>query len=336
MEIQCPDYVGTGKACLHLIKGKDKGLCTLSDRLVCEEWERRHQKVVTTDFAMSYSRGRSWSKCRKLYHFEYRLGLQVKPEYQSIPLRLGSLASKYLGYIHSESKAGVIPSESLREALQGVEEDRAIPFLALDVLMEEYQGMEVSKIAGETEKEGFWEEEGYPRVHGFLDLAEHGSTEDVPIWGWEFKYSGRVANWSKFVMTPQLSTYFLCFPAMPRVTVRVFRNPDLRKGSKESVEEFLARLRADIKRRPKYYVEDMVYWREEFDLVTWKHNLKAMHRDILKAEGEGEDSFYCNQTACFSPWQCDYYPICSTDGLIPENMYERRVRVHESKSDKSD
>ena len=328
MKIDCLEYEGEGKRCLHLMKEVDKGLCTLPGHFACPEWDKRHGKGVKVDytnFSMSYSRGRSWAKCRRLYHYEYRLGLQLKPEYQSIPLRLGSLASKYLGYIHSESKSGLKPmSESLQDALQGVEDVKRTPFMALEVLMSEYQYMDVCNIKGEAEKEGVWQEEGFPRVHGFLDLAEHGSTEDVPIWGWEFKYSGRMSNWSKFVLTPQLSTYFLCFPTMPRVTVRVFRNPDLRKGAKEGIEEFLARLRTDIKRRPKYYIEDMVYWREEFDLIGWKNQLKAIHRDILKAEEE--DSFYSNQTACFSPWQCDYYPICSTDGLIPENMYQNKPK----------
>jgi hypothetical protein len=259
---------------------------------------------------MSYSRGRSWAKCRKLYHYEYREGLQLKPEHQSVALRLGSLASKCLGYIHSkdQSKLKTI-AESVQDALQGVEEDKRVPFLSLRTFLELYAIMEVANIKGEVEKEGVWHEDGTPYVHGYMDLVEYGSSEDVPSWGWEFKYSGRFSSWSKFVLTPQLSTYFLCFPTMPRITVRVFRTPDLRKGSKEEVGEFIARLRTDIQRRPKYYIEDMVFWREEFDLTGWKGTLKAIARDIFKAEGEGEGSFYQNQTGCFSPWQCDYYPI---------------------------
>lgn len=225
MNIECPDYVGEGKRCLHLIAGP-KGLCTLPDHFECGEWTRRHEPV------MSYSRGRSWAKCRRLYHYEYREGLQLKPEYQSVPLKLGSLASKCLGYIHSASQSGLKPiAESVQDALQGVDPEKAVPFHALQTLMEVYSNTELSDIKGEAEKEGHWHEDGFPRVHGFLDLYQFGSTEEVPPWAWEFKYSGRVSNWSKFVLTPQLSTYFLCFPTMPRITVRVFRNPDLDRKS---------------------------------------------------------------------------------------------------------
>lgn len=330
MDIECPDYEGTGRACIHLIKAKDNGLCTLPGHFECPEWKKRYRPKVNSPFAMSYSRGRSWAKCSKLYHYEYRDRLQLKPEHQSVALRLGSLASKCLGYIHSKDQTGLKNiAENVQDALQWVEEDKTVPFLALETLMELYSGMDIANIKGEVEKEGVFTEDGYPPIHGFLDLAEHGSTEDDPIWGWEFKYSGRLSNWSKFILTPQLSTYFLCFPTMPRITVRVFRNPDLRKGAKEEVGEFLARLKTDIQRRPKYYIEDMVFWREEFDLEGWKQVFRAIHRDILKAEEEGEYSFYQNQTACFSPYQCNYYPICSTDGLIPEDMYERKPEKRE-------
>lgn len=183
-----------------------------------------------------------------------------------------------------------------------------------------YIEKEYHTMKGETQSEFTWKEVDHPMIHGFMDLKLY---EDHV--GYEFKYSGRPEIYSWFQIKDQLGVYFLGNQDLERITLRVLRSPDLRRKKEESLGDYSARIHQDFLNRPRHYVLDTSYWRNEFPLDEIKEKYRIIAREIVSLlDNPIKDRFYQNN----SPWSCtdcEYLGICQTD-VISETLYKRREK----------
>jgi len=304
--VTCEDIDPTENLCNHLIEG---GFCTLPDKFRCEEW------LKSNSVSLSFSAIRSFAQCHRRFYWAYIEGLERidKP----IRMLMGEIASKCLRDIH-EFKGDQL--STILAEYQG-DEEVTKELAALMGSFLAYREM-YSDIKGKAEYEFKWKEDELT-VHGFVDLANKFLDDGLPYHGWEFKYTNRPGNYSKFNLSSQLGTYFLGVPTLKVITVRLIQVPELRPAKDETMDEYSERVYQDVKRRPKHYINDTKYWREEFNYEEIKFRIKRIVKDIKNYAKLGMKSYYQNEMACFWPSQCDYYNICES-GVVSESLYKRR------------
>lgn len=131
-------------------------------------------------------------------------------------------------------------------------------------------------------------------------------------------------------MTPSMVGVF------ERITLRAIRAPQLRLGKEETLASYHERVSIDVKRRPKYYVIDTNYYRNEFDLDAVKIRAKRVAEDIRRYLEwcDSKESFFqtIGPSTCFMSSPCPYISICES-GVISPIIYSRReAKEHASSS----
>lgn len=92
------------------------------------------------------------------------------------------------------------------------------------------------------------------------------------------------------------------------VIYRVLRKPSIRKGQKESLEQFLNRLEADYKARPEFYFMEERLYRSQTDLDEFERQL---YESIQQAQRMREKGCIFKHTgSCSDYGTCAYMPLC--------------------------
>jgi hypothetical protein len=101
----------------------------------------------------------------------------------------------------------------------------------------------------------------------------------------------------------------------------------LRPGKDEPLSAYRERVEDDFKKRPKFYINDKSYYRNEFDLDSVKARAKKIAEDIRRyldhVDAINEFFQTIGPSTCFMPGPCWYEPICSS-GVISPILYTKR------------
>jgi hypothetical protein len=310
----CEGYEkGEGKPCIRYLKG---GFCTLPMIFRCTERLRNNEPVL------SYSSMKDFV-CPRRFYWSYISGLEVIEK--ALPLTMGTVMDKILRHVHSDQPYSIHqlidPSMTTKDDLPDLKPWQwAIWGLTLGYIEKGY-----GEVKGNPQVEFRWMEEGYPQVHGYVDLV---STYEDHI-AYEFKYTGRPDSYTKFTVSQQLATYFLGIPRLQRVTLRAIQVPQLKQGAKETGEQYRDRVKLDFVSRPAHYVNDTSYWKTEFDLDEIKQRARRISQSIhsfINEGGQSPSAFYqmIGPETCFAgQGRCNYLEICSS-GVVSETIYKKR------------
>lgn len=323
----CDDYSEiVGLPCSHYITG---GYCTLGNHFRCLEY------ILHNEPPLSYSAISEYTACHRKFYWNYLVGLESTEK--SWALKLGSHASKILGWLHNnkiESLEAVrlyqdYIEEQIKATTDPEDEERLyghVDIWKMKAIFDAYIKMDLIGMKGIPEYEFRWNEVEYPRVHGFVDLVELITYDQH--FGWEFKWTGNPDNYSKFLMEDQIMAYFIGDDKINRMTTRCFVTPDSRpkratkKQSGESMLDFYQRVYNDVLQTSftKYFI-DRTYWKTEYDLQAYKVKAKRVAMEIMRyVDDGGIDPFYQNKKNCLNPFRCDYLLVCENNIEKPWEM----------------
>jgi len=293
------------KPCKYYIK---TGLCSRPDMFRCIEYISRFEPI------MSYSSVNHFLRCPRQYYLSNIKGLQLNEQYQSDALKIG----KYV-----DGALTVTPDIEIPEKYKN--ELWVVKAQAILTVFNNLFPEVLSRYTGQGEF--YWQEDGYPQVHGFVDLA----TRNHFI---ELKCASRPEFYTNsYWIHDQMGTYFLSNPNYDYGVVWAIRVPQLKQSGNfrdESLEDYKDRCARDMLKRPAYYFPGyskktksfgVKFYRSEFDMDAIEKRYKWIAGQIRKCVQA--DYWYQNRTQCLYPFKCDYLNICETGG-ISEDLYTYR------------
>lgn len=306
------------KPCDSYIKD---GFCNSPQYFRCSEFLKHKEPTL------SFSAVNTFMRCPKMYYFSNILGLQVKAEYCSDALKIGSAVDGYITHI----RTNFILEQLWNAKVNAICKAFDILFNITDI-DRNYSG----------QREFHYQEDGYPQIHGFIDLHANDNTHFI-----ELKV-GRNPDFylNPFFMRSQLGTYFLSNPDYKYGIVWAIRVPQLKSIGQfkdETLEDYKDRCVRDMLVRPNHYFPGynksdntfgIHFYRTAFDikedenqyemsLEGLKKRYRAMAWRIQKcAEVEYWDN---DGTACLHPFECNYKRVCDT-GKISDSIYEYRMK----------
>jgi len=303
------------KPCIHSI-GKKNDFCDLPEMFRCTEFIRRNEPTL------SYSTIKN-SFCKRKLYLSYICGyeLLVKP----LPMKLGEVVGQFLDHFHDAEKKKPFPNISQFENEEG---ELPIQIAGIVGLMRGYTTKEFDSMKGKTQSYFRWMEEGYPVIHGFMDLMIYDEKM-----GFEFKYTKKPETYSsKFIMQDQIGSYFLGNSKIERITVRTIQVPELRLAKNETIEDYTQRVTNDFISRPLHYIHNTSFWRSEFNYDEIRERYKMIANEILRyIEMGGMKYFYQSNSpqTCFGERtgtavsNCEYLNICSS-GVVSDQIYRKK------------
>lgn len=302
--------------CVYYIKD---GFCKLEARYLCIEARKRKAPRI------SHSEVTTYTKCYRMHHLSYIQGVErIKP---NVRMLAGRIFGECLDSLFSSTPKGTWQGVVERyKGIYGTEEGEVPKEIwAIEGVVKAISEMPIAEEKGITQFEFRWKDLDYPEIHGFLDWVRLDA-DGVPRIGKEFKYSTN-ADWSKFIVTPQVSTYLLGVPTIERIDHVVFLVPGLKwitKGKNvETGDEYRDRVYNDVRNNPKEYVNRQSYWKNEFNLEDTKERYRVICAELYDRLEKGESAFYMtdNREVCF---RCDYLEVCSNGGIVSEQLYRKR------------
>ena len=148
-------------------------------------------------------------------------------------------------------------------------------------------------------------------IAGKIDDISHEMNGD---WIVEYKTASRIdaTYFDRLYVDTQITTYVDAAKRlgyMPLgVIYRVLRKPQLKKSAKESLEQYLTRLEADISARPEFYFMEKRLYRSTADLDAFERQL--YHEVRMASENARKGHIYKHSTACSMYGRCEYLPLC--------------------------
>ena len=152
-------------------------------------------------------------------------------------------------------------------------------------------------------------------------------TKDGETWLVEYKTASTITKQyvDRLCLDGQVTTYMHAMQKVlgrpiAGVIYRVIRKPSIKRGQKETAEQYCSRLEEDYQNRPEfYYVEQLLYSNPD-DIKAFEQELW----DITQRMLWDRKHMHClhNTARCTDYGCCDYMPICRHDQWQP--MYEYR------------
>ena len=318
----CPNRKQPGdksSPCVWYVKG---GFCSRDDIFRCIEYIE-HKEVV-----ISHSQVQSFLRCKYKWYIEQIMGYEPIPAMKSTALKMGSDAHQAILPLFSRSD--IKPQE---QELNPSDQWEYLEIVKIEAIKNAIEELGINIPQGMGEHGFIVQRDGCPRITGKLDVAE-------PSKGWfiELKYTTKPQGYlHPTMMKAQMGTYFLSDDRYERGYIKAIQVPQLRLGKGETPEKYGERLYEDILRRPAFYFPNYdketkmwgnVLFRRECNLpeivqrYVW---IVDELRDSLR-----KNSFYRNETACFNPYQCEFFSACESGGFS-ETMYRHRERRNEPK-----
>lgn len=290
---------------------------------------------------LTHSRLSCFRSCPRKHWMRYELGL--RPAEIGYALRVGSA-------FHAALEAAdrcLDPGEAIGQRLEDPY-DLALVAAMFDGHQRQYADQVMQPVAAEQKFEIplVNPETGRPtpiwRLAGVADRIVRLADGRLALM--EYKTTSRdfapgADYWLRLHMDQQLSIYVLAARQLgydvQTILYDVTRRPALRpykatpldkrqykkdgslyasqRAEDETPEEFAARVAADIAFRPDYYFARIEIARLEQDLQSCAFELWQQQLAIRSAQNSGH--WYRNPGACFSPFPCEYLPICQFENL---------------------
>jgi len=302
----------TVKPCAHYA---GDGLCRLNPVFRCIEYVRRREPEL------SYSQMSSWGRCKRLWYYEQILG--IEPIEVPRALAAGKLASEVLDLVHTGDGNPLAPILKAYKPEPETEDKVETMLASLEGTFRWYLNSQYCELRGRTQYPFQWDEEGYPRIRGFLDLVIM-SEETL---GYEFKFTGNPDRYDAFTVSDQLSAYFIGVPKLQRITLRTISPPNIKPKKNESQAQYIERVTQSCNGST---VKDTHYWRSEFGLKSYKEKARWISKEIMEACSRGEQGCYQNLNGCYAPGECKFLPVCTAGGAISETIYRRKGEPDET------
>lgn len=295
----------TGKGCIYFSEGICKNSQASLYRCPVFIASVSGDKIDT-----SYTQSRSWDRCPRKWYYEQILGLQMRPPYTSVNMRMGAEIQRRLAGVEKEptffSPDEKINVEIVNLYLEIIQEREMFP----DGLRWEVQ----YKRGGFN---GIIDVEFSPEVFGELKFSTSP----------DFYLHNEIAH-------EQLNGYFyLKTPPYRWGYMMPIRMPSLKDKADEDAEMKLRRIRLDINKRFNFYFPmfkanktnapkwGMPISVNEFDLEEFEKNLKWTKFEMKTACQYG---YYKKRRAnCLTPGPCDFIPLCDGRNINWE-LYKRR------------
>lgn len=305
------------KFCKHYINGlKDEaGFCNKPSQFRCIEALKTHLPSV------SQSAVKMFCQCRWKYYQHYIKGIELRDEYQSLPIKCGSIWDAFMD--HEIKKPGVYFDVSeYKDKYQLYPSDIA----KLQALMKAYRDLGIQLPPDGTTQYQVFYNSGDTIINGYTDIAYEDSISEVKLSA-SPDFHAKLEN-----IHLQVGTYLMTNPEWEYADMLVTRLPGTRTGkgkySNESFEEFRLRVYGDIISRPSYYflgynkkgkTYGKRFYRGEFNF----EHLERLYNIVLKDMRFciDNDLFYTNMLSCHVPAQCGYMPI-KKSGVISEKLYK--------------
>ena len=278
-------------------------------------------------------------RCPKSYYFSNILGLQVKRDFCSDPLRIGTAVDNYITNGRSRRNIPTLGEPDGNDNVESMWEAK------VDAICEAFSsliGVEQIDYSYSGQREFHYQEDGYPQIHGFIDLEANDKSHFI-----ELKVGKNPAFYTNpFWMRSQLGTYFLSNPEYKYGIVWAIKVPQLKRTGQykdESLEDYKDRcVRVMISSPAEYfpgYDKDtntfgVKFYRTAFDIKE-DENQYEMSLEGLKKRYQmvawqiqkcaEREYWYPNGNACLHPFECNYKRVCES-GKIGMEIYEYREK----------
>jgi hypothetical protein len=124
--------------------------------------------------------------------------------------------------------------------------------------------------------------------------------------------------WLKLQLDSQISRYMLAAMEMgypvETIVYDVVRKPLIRITQKENLQQYLMRLRADLRERPDFYFARKEVVRLDSDLKEFQAedvlHARMLRDSVLYEREHGQSAWPRNTGACVMPYPCPYLDSC--------------------------
>jgi len=301
----------------------------MSGHFLCTLGENEETQTKGGAMHLSHSSRIDFCKCRRLYYYRKIEGITVRPTMLSPAIKMGIIwdryiESRYLG-LPFKDKFWELVDEYAIEDMEVAKMHGMIQAYRTIGIEPYYETKDGGIFRGCQHKFSIDENKDFTII-GFLDRAYSDHIVEVKMSSRPDFYF-QVHN-----ITSQIGTYFLSNPDYKYVVIEAARTPGLRTGagkySDEDSDSYSKRVADDIISKPSHYFpgyssktgrHGKCYWRNEFPLDELMDDYIKINKDIVRAKEE--DAWWKNYMSCYSPFVCNYLPICST-GVCSESIYE--------------
>jgi RecB family exonuclease len=329
-EIQPPSRAEPSGDCEHGLKPGSSAACAESPEAGCGGPQ-----------LLTHSRLSCFRACPRKHYIRYELG--IRPDRDGDALRIGSA-------FHAALEAADTGADPAAVVEAGLDDPYDVAMVAamFQAHQDRYADDRLEPVAAEQEfaRHLTNPETGRPtsvwRLGGKIDRIVRLADGRLALM--EYKTTSRDFSpgadyWLRLHMDQQLSLYILAardlgydidtilYDVTRRPALRPLRAtpPEKRKYKKdgslyanqreedEAPEDYATRIAADIAERPEHYFARIEIARLEQDLQACAAEVWQQQLAIRNAQKTGH--WYRNPGACFSPFQCEYLPICMNSDL---------------------
>ncbi len=305
--------------CDRLLEG---GMCELPELFRCTEYMERLEP------RLSHSGITNFIRCPMMYYYSNVMGLQVRPEFQGDPLKIGIAVDDYITNIlmgGKPSKDTLFPKDEIdcmwkAKAVACIRAFRKL--MNIEKIKKMYTG----------QKEFLLQSDGQPSIKGYIDLESATGKSFV-----ELKCGKNPAYYTQlFYIRSKLAAYFLSSKTYQSGTIWAIRVPALMRTKKfkgEPFPDYSARCYRVMIGEPSHYFPGydqktgnfgVKFGRAEIDLIKTAKTYR-MVADYIKLAIK-KDLWLQNGTGCLHPFECDYLSICETNGAVSDDVFMYREK----------
>ena len=314
------------KSCDSFIEG---GFCETETMFRCPLWIEKNEP------RLSHSGITNFLRCPQMYYYSNLRGLQVRPEFQSDPLKIGSAVDDYItnvlmgGDKTDDSVCINGPTGYRWKTIKTMWESKSVGIIkAFQKVINEEKV--VKHYIGQ--KEFNIQFDGQPHVKGFIDLESRTGRSFI-----ELKVGGNPQYYlNLFYIRSKLAAYFMSNPAYESGKIWAIRVPQIKRTGKfkgESLDDYSARITRVMVAEPRHYFPGynpktrnfgVTFGRGEIDLdITPKYY--RMVADWIKLSIK-KSVWIKNGTGCLHPFECDYLNICENNGAMSTDVFVTRKK----------
>jgi hypothetical protein len=275
-----------------------------------------------------------------MFYYSNIMGLQVKPEFQGDPLKIGSAVDDYITNILMGGK----PTEDTVLLEDGsFYNDFEITTMwqakAIAIIRAFNKVVDIKKLKKffVGQREFLIQEDGQPNIKGYIDLHSKSGRQFI-----ELKVGNPSYYINLFYVRSKLATYFMSLDTYETGVIWAIRRPDLKRTGNykdESLEDYSERCYKTMITEARHYFPGYSYKSKNFGIrfgriemnLDEMQGIYRMIADYIKLAVK-KGVWVKNGTGCLHPFECDYLPICQNNGAISEDIFIRREK--ESRKEK--
>ena len=314
------------KTCDSFIDG---GFCQTEEMFRCPIWIEKHEP------RLSHSGITNFLRCPQMYYYSNIRGLQIKPEFQSDALKIGTAVDDYItnilmgGKKSDDSLHFVGKNGPMWKTIKTMWEAKSIGIIkAFQAVINEAN---VKKYYT-GQKEFNIQFDGQPHVKGYIDLEARSGKRFI-----ELKVGASPKYYlNLFYIRSKLAAYFMSNPAYMSGTIWAIRVPQIKRTGNfkgESLADYSARITRVMIAEPRHYFPGyssktgnfgVKFGRGEIDIEETVKGYRLV-ADFIKLCIK-KDIWLKNGTGCLMPFECDYLNICENNGALSTDVFTTRKK----------